>query len=86
MRQTSLEAFESLNYQKLLTERQMQVFSAIIYLNGATNLEVSKFLNWPINCVTPRTRELFMMKKVVEDGERLFVPTHKHHTIWKVKK
>jgi hypothetical protein len=85
VRQTSLESYYYLKDNKLLNTKQRQVFGTISFLNGATNMEISKFLGWPINCVTPRTRELFQSNKIIDDGERYCPQTKKNHIIWKVR-
>ena len=70
MKQTSIQAF----YQEIkptLGQRQEQVFKAIKSLKGATNTEIARHLNKPINTITPRTNELVKMKQVYEKERRL---------------
>lgn len=56
MQETSLEAFESIQHN--LGDRQLAVYRAIKELGEATNTMISKYLELPINCITPRCKEL----------------------------
>ena len=56
MRATSMDAFYSI--LENLGERQMEVFKTIKEIQPCYNLQISKHLNIPINCVTGRVKEL----------------------------
>ena len=79
---TSLSAFrEILNNLGL---RQQEVYFAIKELVEADNLSISKFLNIPINSVTPRVFEL-RDKKLVGVSKQDISPITKRKVIfWKV--
>jgi len=55
IRQTSLEAYNSLDINK----RQKTVYDGFKVHGEHTNLEISQILCLPINQVTPRTNELY---------------------------
>lgn len=54
-------------------DKQAEVLQAITKLGTPTNLEISSFLGWPINQITPRVNEL-VKKGLVE--ERWKRPCH----------
>lgn len=66
MRDTSLLAYLDLE----LGPRQKQVLAIIRALGCPTNLEMSKFLQIPINQITPRTNELVKLGFVKECEKR----------------
>jgi predicted transcriptional regulator len=65
MQQTSLLAYQEIKQE--LGSRQKLVYAAITELRSATNQEISKFLDLPINCITPRVLELRKQGLVIED-------------------
>lgn len=77
MRQTSLQAYQ--HVRKAIGGRQQTVLSAILTLGISTDKHLAKFLQWPINCVTPRRGELVKlglvkeMGKVVQNGRLVMV-------------
>ena len=56
IQETSLEAWRAI--QEKLSDRQKVVLWAFRSQGPMTNEEISNFLNWPINYVTPRVLEL----------------------------
>lgn len=82
MNQNSLVAYT--NILSKLSKRRMQVYSAIEYLESASNLDISKFTNLPINCVTGRTKELRDREVVMEDKKALCPKTNQMVSYWKV--
>lgn len=78
MRQTSLMAYEELKVN--LARRQAEVLKAIRALKQATDKDLVAYLQWPINCVTPRRLELVRMGKVMERGE--IVQDGRRATTW----
>lgn len=68
MQQTSHDAFESI--KKSCTNKQFLVYKALL-TKDKTNEEISKMLGWPINCVTPRTKELFDKNIIESKGKKL---------------
>lgn len=66
MQQTSLLAYSALD----LPRREKQVLDVIRLAKiGITNLEIGKYLNLPINCITGRTNSLFK-KKIIKYGQK----------------
>ena len=66
IRQTSLMAYSEV--KRVVGVRQQLVLSAILSLGVATDKQLAKFLQWPINCVTPRRGELVKLGRVKELG------------------
>jgi len=81
---TSLEAFKEV--KKDIGKRQLEVYNAIKELGHGTNTMISKWLNLPINCVTPRVKEL-RDKKLVGASIVDICPITKRRAIyWKCVK
>lgn len=68
---TSLLAFESI--QPELGDRQWAVYRTIKKLSPCNNIMISKYLNKPINEITPRTHELRKIKLL---GDFVVVRSH----------
>ena len=62
IRDTSIEAYAAIH--STIGNRQREVLSALNQLDGATNLEISRHLDIPINQITPRTNELVKLEYV----------------------
>ena len=76
-----------LAYQEILEnlgDRQMLVYKALRTLKEADNLIISKYLNLPINSITPRTLELRNKKLVTVSKVDLSPITHRKVIFWKV--
>jgi len=56
IQQTSLESYKAL--LPTLSERQQIVLEVIQQHPGMSNHDIARYLNWEINCVTPRVSEL----------------------------
>jgi len=70
---TSLEAYNSILPD--LSKKQKVVMGALFLLNGsATNEEISTYLQWPINTITPRTGEL-LKQRLIARGEKVKTPS-----------
>lgn len=82
MNQNSLVAYT--NILGTLSKRRMQVYSAIEYLQSASNLDISHFTGLPINCVTGRTKELRDLQVVMEDKKDICPTTNQMVSYWKV--
>ena len=67
VRATSLAAYNLV--KPTLGERQSAVLDALKSLVAATDLEIAKHLDWPINTVTPRRGELVELGLVHKRGE-----------------
>jgi len=68
VRDTSIFTYRDIKSK--IGEAQTKVLLAILHLGEPTNLEISTFLIWPINQVTPRTNELVKKGLVAEAGKR----------------
>ena len=79
---TSLQSYAFI--KESLSNRQMKVLRALENMgdDGACNHGLALRLNWPINCVTPRTLELREKKLVVDAGTRKVNGRNCH--FWKV--
>ncbi len=56
MQETSLQAWHQIKNRR--GTNQQKVYNMIVYLGEANNRELSEILNWPINRITPRVKEL----------------------------
>lgn len=82
--QTSLEAFKEI--KKELGQRQQEVYDGFLGNGSCTNLEVSKLMGIPINCITPRTNELVKLGYVIKDCKRHCDVSGRLSISWKVRK
>jgi Mn-dependent DtxR family transcriptional regulator len=78
---TSLEAFKVLEPE--LGNLQKIIYDAIIEYPGMSNHDLSRFLHWEINRVTPRVKELRDMGLVICCGERMDRITGRNAKTWK---
>lgn len=91
VRQTSINTYykEVLPY---LNEKQMAVYKTLLEYGGLTNKEISKFLGWDINSVTPRVNELCKKYRdperkipfVMEAGTKVCGYSGRVVTLWRV--
>jgi predicted transcriptional regulator len=79
MKETSLLAYAEV--LENLNERQIQVLKAIDKIEPCNNLMISKYLNLPINSITPRTNELFK-KRLIKENKKDNCPITKRMTIF----
>lgn len=86
VQETSLDSFIEINKDEMgLGQRQLIVYSALLYLKRATNSMIAKHLRLPINCVTPRIFEL-REKELVEESHKDKCPvTGRSAIFWKLK-
>ena len=82
MRSTSLDAFNEIKPE--LGDRQKMVLYGIKQLGCPTNLELSKYLNIPINQITPRTNELVKYGIVIECEKRECSISHRIVWSWRI--
>jgi DNA-binding MarR family transcriptional regulator len=78
---TSLEAFKVLEPE--LGNLQRVVYDTICEHNGMSNHDISRFLHWEINRVTPRVKELRDMGLIVCSHVRLDKVTGRNVMCWK---
>ena len=77
--QTTLDAF--VEVRRDIGSRQMLVFNALRELGEATNTMIAKYVGLPINCVTPRIKELRELK-FVSEAKRDMCPITKRTCIF----
>lgn len=73
----SLEAYDDLD----LGPKQRKVLD-VIRVRPRTNKQIAQELDWPINCVTGRVRELRDIQRVREGGAYKCPETGKSNAIW----
>lgn len=85
--QTSLLAFEEITKLSLIGKKQAAVYEAIKRLGRpSTAMEISDFLHWSINRVTPRIFELRHQGLIIQYGVRCCgVTGKKAYTNWVVE-
>jgi hypothetical protein len=80
--ETSLMAYEEVKVD--LGDRQRAVYEALEVLKEADNLSIARYLNLPINSVTPRTLELRKKKLVGVAKTDLSPVTNRKVIFWKI--
>jgi DNA-binding MarR family transcriptional regulator len=85
---TSLFAYEEVKRRKnpSLGDRQRAVFEELRQHEDLTNGELAAALNWPINTVTPRCKELREQGRVVEACRRPCRVTGRTCIAWRTLK
>ena len=87
MQETSLKAYEEV--KESLGKRQKVIYAIIkmASLQGKdiTNLEITQFVNLPINSVTPRVFELRQKDLVEEKRKRVCAVSGRRAIAWRVK-
>lgn len=78
IQQTSIDAWFALCSK--LGKRQERVYEAIQELEVCNNRQISDYLGWPINCVTPRVLELRKKMLVKECG--MGIENGRKHMLW----
>jgi DNA-binding MarR family transcriptional regulator len=81
IQETSLEAFGKVK----IGQAQQSVLTVIKMFDGRTNAELGKYLDWPINRITPRVKELREKGLVVDAGVRVCLITGSMSHAWKAK-
>lgn len=83
IQQTSLTAY--LDNLSKLGANQQRVLKIISTRVGICDQEIAKELNWPINCVTGRRRELVEMGHIEEAYKGKYSATNRTVIFWKLK-
>ena len=78
---TSIESFHSLT-QDDLGSRQKIVFETLDAHPNRSNRELAELLNWPINTITPRVKELREMGAVARYGIKYDPVTNRNVMTW----
>lgn len=82
VQQTSLKAYTEIYEQ--LGERQQQVYATLKKYGNLNNKEISAFLHVPINCITPRIKELRDKGLVEQKGTKICPKSLKVVNVWGV--
>lgn len=86
VRQTSLLAFRDLCDRGVVSERQREVYSALVKLGCATDWELTKFLcRDDPNYVRPRRNELLNMGLITGRRKRQCIVTGRTAIEWEVQ-
>lgn len=80
IQQTSLESYKAL--LPTLSERQQVVLDVIQNHPGMSNHDIARFLDWEINCVTPRVNELRDKRMVTFCGNKIDRITERNVMTW----
>jgi hypothetical protein len=84
--QTSLPAYESIKPN--LGHKQLKVLEAIVNITegirrGCNDREIAKYMNLPINTITPRRNELVALGRIYECGKFRDDVTGRKTCYWK---
>lgn len=84
VRDTSIAAYKDI--LSGLPPKRARVLGIIKREKNVSNSELSVFLGWPINTVTPRVNELRRLGLVFGDGKRICKITGRRVHVWEVEK
>lgn len=82
VQETSLETYHG-EVKEMMGEKQKAVLEAFAARESFTNSELSDFLGWPINTITPRVFELRKLGRLVEMEKRICSKTGRKAIAWK---
>jgi hypothetical protein len=77
----SVEAFRTI--QEDLPLKRREVLDTLRRIRSASNKQLSDIMNWPINCITPRVKELRDMGLVDFDHEQVDPNTNRSEAVWR---
>jgi len=83
IQETSLEAFESIQHK--LGSMQQEVYDIIEKYPSVSNIDISRILDKPINCITPRVKELRDYDLVYCVGKKKDLITKRRVMCWSVR-
>jgi len=83
--QTSIDTFQKIKKDGTLGKMQQEVYDGFLGNGSCTNLEVSKLIGLPINCITPRTNELVKLGLIIQECKRLCNISGRKSISWRVK-
>lgn len=80
---TSLQAY----FGEILPDlgRRQKAVLEVFTMGSFTNAELANLLQWPINTITPRVKELRDLGLLVEDSIRKCSSTGRNAKAWKLK-
>lgn len=75
------------SYRKItdLGNRQQAFYRAVTNLGSASNRQIAKYLDVPVNEITPRCKELRDLGFIVENGKQYDYETGRNVTMWCIK-
>jgi len=79
--ETSMESYQALTKDDL-GKRQCIVFEVLAAHPNRSNRELAELLNWPINTITPRIKELREMGAVARFGLKYDAVTNRNVMTW----
>lgn len=80
----TLELAKHRNGTPHLGKTQREVLEAIRSLGKCHNRQIAKHLDWEINRVTGRVRELFEKEQICEAGTQKVLDTNRTVTLWQI--
>ena len=85
VRDTSIESYNKLKEEGLLSARQIQVYDMLRSLNyGSIDRQLAFLCNLPINSITGRRHELEEMSLVMSIGKVLDTKTNRNVNTWAI--
>jgi predicted transcriptional regulator len=82
IQETSLLAYTDIEERGDIETRQKKVIEALRVYGWMSNMRLSKMLGWPINCITPRVKELREMNLVEEKCKQRCEYTGRLVIVW----
>jgi predicted transcriptional regulator len=82
LQDTTIQAYDSIRAH--LNEKQRKVRYVLQKFGAMDNESIAKWLEWPINTVTPRIKEMRDLGEVIEAGYTTTKSGRKAH-LWKLK-
>jgi predicted methyltransferase len=84
VRDTSIQCYNELISEGLLSSRQVQVYQALLYNKGSTDKQISEICKLPINSITGRRHELEEMGLVNSIGKIEDTKTNRTVNSWAI--
>jgi len=83
--QKSVDSYHKLLEEGTINKRQSQVYEVILHLGKCTNRQIAKALDWDINRVTGRVKELRDKNLVEYAGDSFDSSTNRTVNLWQLK-
>jgi DNA-binding MarR family transcriptional regulator len=80
----SVDSYHKLLEEGTISKRQSEVYYVLLTLGKATNRQIAKSLNWDINRVTGRVKELRDKNLVTQAGESYDSMTNRTVNLWEI--
>lgn len=85
VQETSINVYHD-EIKPKLGEKQLVVLAAFETRESFTNLELSHYLGWPINTITPRVFELRKVGRLIEKERRICTKSGYRAIAWQLVK